>query len=85
MVRTQIQLTPEQSEFLKEMALKQGISVAELIRQSVDNYIRSVNRLSLEEKRARALAMVGVASSGMTDLGEAHDRYLAEAYEDVKP
>ena len=36
MVRTQIQLTEEESEALKCEARRTGLSVAELIRQSVD-------------------------------------------------
>lgn len=36
MVRTQIQLTEEQSFFLKQIAMEEQVSIAELIRQSVD-------------------------------------------------
>jgi hypothetical protein len=38
MIRTQIQLTEEQSKTLQEFALKEGVSVAELIRRSVELY-----------------------------------------------
>jgi metal-responsive CopG/Arc/MetJ family transcriptional regulator len=82
MIRTQIQLTEEQSQTLKEMAQERGVSMAELIRQSIDNFIRARNQLTLEEKRRRALSIVGIASSGVTDLGVNHDDYLAEAYGD---
>jgi predicted nucleic acid-binding protein len=51
MIRTQIQLTEEQSKTLKEMAQERGVSMAELIRQSIDNFIRARNQLTLEEKR----------------------------------
>jgi metal-responsive CopG/Arc/MetJ family transcriptional regulator len=82
MVRTQIQLTEEQAQILKDMSVENGVSMAELIRRSVDNYIRSANWLTLEEKRRRALSIVGIVSSGISDLAAEHDRYLAEAYGD---
>lgn len=82
MVRTQIQLTKEQSRILKEMAEEKGISVAELIRQSVDHYIYSAKEPTLEEKYRRASSLVGKFNSGETDLGRNHDHYLAEIYGD---
>jgi hypothetical protein len=82
MVRTQIQLTKEQSRILKDIASKKGVSVAELIRQSVDDYIRSTNEPSLEEKYRRALAIAGKYSTEETDISRNHDRYLDEIYGD---
>ena len=85
MVRTQIQLTEEQSKRLKQLALEQGVSVAELIRQSIDRYVQADNRPSDDELRARALAAAGRFDSGRADVSEEHDRYLAEAYGDWRP
>jgi hypothetical protein len=82
MIRTQIQLTEEQSRALKAMALEENVSVAELIRRSIDRYLRSANRPTLDERRRRALAVVGKFSSDVTDLSINHDHYLAEAYGD---
>lgn len=82
MVRTQIQLTEEQSRILKRMAFERGVSMAELIRQSVDLFIRSAGELTPEQMRQRALSVVGIASSGVSDFGREHDRYLDEAYGD---
>jgi len=82
MVRTQIQITEEQAQALKEIARERGISMAELIRQSIDGFIRARNQPTLEERRRRALSIIGIASSGVSDLATAHDRYLAEAYGD---
>ncbi|MBE7556515.1 MAG: CopG family transcriptional regulator [Anaerolineales bacterium] len=82
MIRTQIQLTEEQSQTLKEMAQERGVSMAELIRQSIDNFIRTRNQPTLEEKRRRALSIVGQFASGVPDLSTEHDRYLAEVYGD---
>ena len=82
MVRTQIQLTEEQSLRLKQTALDLGISVAELIRMSINSYLAPDKRLSDEELRQRAIAVAGRFDSGTTDVSEEHDRYLAEAYWD---
>ena len=81
MVRTQIQLTEEQSRTLKMLAAQRGESVAELIRQSVDNLTRSTSGIGLEERRRRAIAAAGQFHSGHTDLSVEHDRHLAEVYE----
>jgi hypothetical protein len=80
MVRTQIQLTEEQARALKLMSAQQGRSVAELIRQSVDNTIRSQGSIDVAERRRRAIAAAGRFRSGQADLSVEHDRYLAEVY-----
>jgi len=80
MVRTQIQLTDEQSRKLKELAAKEGKSVAELIRNSVDIMLKVNASLDEDEKRRRALAAAGRFHAGDTDLAEAHDRYLEQAF-----
>jgi glycerol dehydrogenase-like iron-containing ADH family enzyme len=82
MVRTQIQLTEEQAEALKRLAMTRHLSVAELIRQAVDNLLKSSVMVNIEERRRRALAAAGRFSSGLRDLSTEHDKYLAEAFED---
>lgn len=79
MVRTQIQLTTEQSHILKKLSETQGVSVAELIRQSIDLYIARRHEPTLAEKRRRALAAIGAFTDEATDLSENHDTYFAEA------
>jgi predicted DNA-binding protein len=81
MVRTQIQLTEEQSRTLKSLAARRGVPVAELVRQSIDSYIRSSVGVDEQERRRRAIDVVGKFRSGQTDVSTDHDRYLAEAYE----
>ena len=77
MVRTQIQLTEKQTQALKEIAVRRGVSVAELIRQSVDRFLEG----DLEaEKWARALSMLGRYHSGVSDVSMNHDKYLDECY-----
>jgi len=81
MIRTQIQLTEEQAKTLKRIASRQGKSVAELIRISVDEWIRSSAFVDRDEQRRRAISAAGKLSSGPADLSENHDKYFAEALE----
>lgn len=84
MVRTQIQLTEEQSQILKSIALEKGVSVPELIRQSIDHYIQFAHQLAIKERRQRALSLIGIAASGTIDMATNHDYYLVEAYGDYE-
>jgi predicted DNA-binding ribbon-helix-helix protein len=84
MIRTQIQLTEEQSETLKQMAKDENVSVAELVRRSVDAYIDRHGGVSADERKRRLLSIIGIASSGETDLADDHDRYLEKIYGDFE-
>jgi hypothetical protein len=79
MIRTQIQITPEQARSLKRLAAREGKSVAELIRISVDNMLRSGGVKDQEALRRKAIAAAG-ALRGPEDLAQNHDEYLAEAF-----
>jgi len=78
MIRIQIQLTPEQAHALKRLAAREGKSVAELIRLSVDSMLRSGGIKNQDDLRRRALAAAGKLN-GPEDLAAKHDDYLAEA------
>jgi len=80
MVRTQIQLTEEQVKALKKIALSRHLSIAEIIRQAVDTVIRTNTMVDIEERRKRAIDIVGRFSSGKRDISRKHDRYLVEAF-----
>jgi hypothetical protein len=80
MIRTQVQLREEQVRALKELAAARGVSVAELIRQSVDALIRSSKGVDEAERRRRAIAAAGRFRSGAPDVSSEHDRHLAEAF-----
>jgi len=82
MVRTQVQLTEEQSQGLKEVAAEQGVSVAEVIRQAVDKVLVNRYEPSIEERRERAIAALGRGHSGLGNLAARHDDYLEEAFGD---
>ena len=79
MIRTQIQITPEQAKALKRLAAKEGKSIAELVRQSVDTLLQSSSVIDEEMLRLRALAAAGKLS-GPADLAADHDSYLGEAF-----
>ena len=78
MVRTQIQLTKEQATVLKKVASEEHVSIAEVVRQAVENLIKSRAYGGDEERRKRAIAISGRFRSGVSDLSTEHDRYLNE-------
>jgi len=80
MVRTQIQLTEEQANALKKLALARHLSIAEIIRQAVDNMIKTSTVIDMEERKKRAIDATGRFSSGKRDIAKEHDKYLAEAF-----
>ena len=79
MLRTQIQLKEEQMEWLRSKARTKGISVSQLIRESIKFYQAHEEHLP-EDRKKKALEAVGRFSSGTSDVSERHDDYLAEAY-----
>jgi len=54
--------------------------MAELIRQSVDLFLKQEDPGSREARLKRAAAAVGRFASGKRDVSVNHDRYLADAY-----
>jgi len=81
MVRTQVQLTEEQATGLRQLAHKRHVSIAELVRESVDQLLRHDGGNSGAECRKRAAQVAGRFRSGGLPLSDQHDRYLAEAEE----
>lgn len=80
MIRTQIQITPEQARALKRLAAKEGKSVAELIRQSVDMMLRTGGIKDQESLRRKASKAAGKLH-GPENLAANHDDFLDEAFE----
>ncbi len=78
MIRTQIQIEDQQAEWLKASAKERGVSISQLIRDSINFYRIRGERNSLKK---RALAAVGRFASGSPDISERHDDYLTDAYE----
>ncbi|RPI24417.1 MAG: ribbon-helix-helix protein, CopG family [Acidobacteria bacterium] len=78
MVRTQIQLSERTATRLKALAAKRGVSMAELVRESVEQYLVRTSHPSSDERQLRAIAVAGRFRADEVDLAERHDQYLAE-------
>lgn len=64
MIRTQVQIKDEQIKWLKHHALGCGVSMAQLIRDSIDFYRNHIEKSkTLLSKKKNALAAVGSFSS----------------------
>lgn len=74
-----IRLTTGQASRLKPVATARGISLAELVRQCVDQCCQHIGGEDDEARRQRAIAAVSKYHSGHRDISEKHDEYLAEA------
>jgi len=79
MIRTQIQITEEQAAILRALSAERHRSVAELIRMSIDSFLRREEGISSDRKRARARSAAGRFASSLADVSSQHDKYLAEA------
>jgi hypothetical protein len=75
MVRTIIQLPEEQAAALEQAARRRGVSKAALVREALSALLA---REGGDDAVHRALSAAGSGSSGVRDLGERHDNYLAE-------
>ena len=83
MVRTQIQLTPDQYRRLKRWAQQRGISLSEAIRRCVDQQLEAEHGVPTRAQRVRdALQVAGTHEDpeGATDVAQQHDKYLNDAY-----
>ncbi len=80
MVRTQIQITEQQSLWLKRKASEANVSMADLIRQGIDLYLQADGSVSRADRIARARAASGKYRSEGSDGAARHDDHLAEAF-----
>jgi len=78
MIRTQVQLTEEQARALKREAAQRGVSIAEIIRQALDQHL---SQTPSDARRQRAMRSIGGYRSGRRDVSDDHDAHLAEAFE----
>lgn len=81
MVRTQIQLTDDQAQALKDLASAEGTSMAELVRDGVDHLLRGRGVVDRAAVKARSIVALGRFKSAVRDLGTKHDDHLAEAFD----
>lgn len=80
MIRTQIQLTEAQAARLKSIAVKKGISMAEVIRQAVDSTVAHGENADPGARYERARRIAGRFRSGATDISIRHDDHLAGSF-----
>lgn len=83
MVRIQIQLTEEQVRELKRIAAIRDFSLAELIRQSVDQFIQAATEPTYQEKVQKLNQVAGKYSVEIKDLAEKHDEHLNDIYRET--
>jgi hypothetical protein len=69
----QVYLKPNQDRALRHLAEREAVSLAELVRRSVDLYL---SQIPLEDDPA--LGIIGLGASELGDLAEKHDHYLVE-------
>ena len=79
MVRTQIQLSEDEAAAVKRLAHERAVSMAAVIRDAVDQYVRRESGVSLDERWQRSLGAVGGFRSGGADLSQTHDDEFAAA------
>jgi post-segregation antitoxin (ccd killing protein) len=80
-IRTQIQLTEDQTRELKRWAEQRRVSMAAVIREAIDEHLRRRSGPPWQEVVARAIAAAGSAHSGSGDVSRRHDEYFAESAE----
>jgi hypothetical protein len=68
----QIYIEPQQDSAIAHLAKRKGVSKAEIIRESLERYLRQI---PLEDDPA--MGIVGLGKSGRKDLSERHDDYVA--------
>jgi hypothetical protein len=79
MFRTEIRLTKEQARALRNLSAATGKSVAELVRNAVDQCLAGRWAIEAEDRIERAVGIAGAFASGGSGASSEHDRYLAEA------
>jgi len=79
MIRTQIQLTDDLAAHIKDLAAREHVSMAEMIRRAVARLLESTAKAGTEDRYARALGAAGRFRSGRRHLSDRHDAEFAEA------
>ncbi|MGH8924282.1 MAG: ribbon-helix-helix domain-containing protein [Acidimicrobiia bacterium] len=77
MIRTQVQLDEKQVKALRRIAADRGVSMAALVRESVDHLLESQR---WGQDWDRAMEVVGKHRGSGERIAEEHDRYLEETF-----
>lgn len=76
--KSMLYLEPEELQALKTEAKAEGISVNEMVRRLIRHYLERRQILPPVPREAY-LKIVALGSSGLKDISENHDKYLADA------
>jgi hypothetical protein len=76
-VRAQVQLSAGQMAALRRLSTATGRSMADLVREGVEQVLSSARRKGTGDPLERALRVAGRFSSGKPDVSRNHDRYFA--------
>lgn len=79
MIRTQVQLDKDQYERLKALATSRSQSIAQLVREGVEQLLTAADRRQVWERLMRAAGSCP-DPDGRADVAVHHDEYLAEVY-----
>lgn len=77
MIRTQVQLEDSQVQWLRATAQDTGLSMSQLVRDSISFFQKQKNN---SENKKKALQAAGRFASGKHDTARNHDKYLTEIY-----
>jgi hypothetical protein len=69
----QIYIDPQQNYALTALARSKGISKAEIIRESLERYLREI-----PAKDDPSMGLIGLGNSGKHNLSENHDACIAQ-------
>lgn len=83
MKTVKLELTQEQFDALISIAEQAQTTVPALICHNVDRYLISHDESYAAERKRKLLSVVGIGNSGVSDLAQNHDKYLAEIYAEV--
>jgi metal-responsive CopG/Arc/MetJ family transcriptional regulator len=78
MKRTTIFADDELLRELKEVSREEDRSVAEIVREAIESYIKQ------KVKRKKKLSFIGIGSSGRSDIAERHEELLWRKKEDTE-
>jgi hypothetical protein len=81
-IRIQIQLSEQQAELLRRRAISEQRSMADLVRESVAEYLARRPQVERGDLERHAMELAGRFRSAAPELASGHDRHLAEAFDE---
>jgi hypothetical protein len=82
MMSTTIEISEDEAEVWSRLAQTRGISLEELVRQSITFFLDHTESATPYERGLQSLLVLGKYSSGSRDTAGRHDDYLDQALAD---